>query len=219
MTKNKIVLSDSIIYRQNRGRKGLIPYPTLLFGDSIEIDAISHKTTDSITKDDYYLKLKDYEYIFIHLGICDCYPRYKDLDNLDINKFNVNVNIETFENNIKKLISVLDPNFNKLIIMSITTPPKQYAIVRNKDYSEIVKKQVELYNNIYKKYASEYNYGYYIDIDDKLQNKYDIDEYLMDGSGHVIENLETIYKYAKLVKEIIEESQIPITFNSPKFPL
>jgi len=41
----------------------------------------------------------------------------------------------------------------------------------------------------------------------------------MDGSGHVIENLETIYKYAKLVKEIIEESQIPITFNSPKFPL
>ena len=36
MSKNKIVLSDSIIYRQTNETKGLIPYPTLLFGDSIE---------------------------------------------------------------------------------------------------------------------------------------------------------------------------------------
>ena len=215
MIKNKIVLSDSIIYRQNSGRKGLIPYPTLLFGDSIEIDAISHKTTDYITKDEYYLKLKDYEYIFIHLGICDCYPRYKDLNNIDINKYDVRVDIDTFENNIKKLISVLDPNFNKLILMSIVEPPKQHIIVRNKDYSKIVKKQVGLYNNIYKKYARKYDNVYWVNMNFNFQKKYNIDEYLLDNSGHIIENLETIYKYAKLVKKTMEDVHVPIKFNSP----
>ena len=215
MIKNKIVLSDSIIYRQNSGRKGLIPYPTLLFGDSIEIDAISHKTTNSITKNDYYLKLKDYEYIFIHLGICDCYPRYKDLNNIDINKYDVRVDIDTFENNIKKLISVLDPNFNKLILMSIVEPPKQHIIVRNKDYSKIVKKQVGLYNNIYKKYARKYDNVYWVNMNFNFQKKYNIDEYLLDNSGHIIENLETIYKYAKLVKKTMEDVHVPIKFNSP----
>jgi hypothetical protein len=215
MSKNKIILSDSIVYRQMNGRKGLIPYPTLLFGDSIEIDAISHKNTNYITKDEYYLKLKDYEYIIIHLGICDCYPRYRDLDNIDINKYDVRVDIDTFENNIKKLISVLDPNFNKLIIMSIVEPPKQYAIVRNKDYNEIVQKQVTLYNNIYKKYAKKYDYVYWINMNYNLQKKYNINEYLLDNSGHIIENLETIYKYAKLVKKTMEDVHVPIKFNSP----
>ena len=206
MSKNKIILSDSIVYRQMNDRKGLIPYPTLLFSDSIEIDAISHKTTNYITKDDYYLKLKDYEYIFIHLGICDCYPRYKDLNNIDINKYNVRVSIDTFENNIKKLISVLDPNFNKLILMSIVEPPTQYAIVQ---------KQVLLYNNIYKKYARKYDYVYWINMNFNLQKKYNINEYLLDKSGHIIENLETVYKYAKLVKNTMKEAHIPIKFNSP----
>lgn len=215
MSKNKIILGDSIIYRQMNGRKGLIPYPTLLFGDSIEIDAISHKTTSYITKNDYYLKLKNYEYIFIHLGICDCYPRYKDLDNIDINKYGVRVDINTFENNIKKLISVLDPNFNKLILMSIVEPPKQHIIVRNIDYSEIVKKQVRLYNNIYKKYARKYDNVYWVNMNFNFQKKYNINEYLLDNSGHIIENLETIYKYAKLVKYTIKNSNIPIKFNSP----
>ena len=215
MSKNKIILGSSNIYRHMNGRKGLIPYPTLLFGDSIEIDAYSHRTIKSITKDEYYLKLKDYEYIIIHFGICDCYPRYRDLNNIDINKYDVRVDIETFENNIKKLISVLDPNFNKLILMSIVEPPKQYSIVRNKDYSEIVKKQVGLYNNIYKKYARKYDNVYWINANYDFQNKYNIDEYLLDNSGHIIENLETIYKYAKLVKKTMKESHIPIKFNSP----
>ena len=60
MSKNKIIVGSSNIYRQMNGRKGLIPYPTLLFDDSIEIDAISHRTTNYITKDEYYLKLSYY---------------------------------------------------------------------------------------------------------------------------------------------------------------
>ena len=209
MIENKIIIGDSIIYRQ--GLKRLVYYPKMLFGNSIKIDSRPKRTINYINDNDNYLKLKEYEYIFIQIGIVDCYPRYKlkKGNKIDINKYSVDSEIETFENNIKKLVNVLVPNFNKLILISIVQPPKQYTMVRNHNYSEIIKKQVFLYNNIFKKYAETHKFVYYVDIDDKFQNKYNIDEYLADASGHVYPNKEIVFKYAKIIKEALLELQIP----------
>lgn len=194
------------------------PYPNILVDPKlVTIDSAPGRTTDyfnNINKinpnyiengipkvpSKYLKNIIDYEFIIVHLGICECFPRYQG--SYDINIFDTFVSIDNFYTNIEKLIKMLDDKYNKLILISIVCPNKKFLNVRGMDYHSIVEKQVNTYNDVLKKFSENFSNVTYIDLNNKFESS-DVlkDKLLMDGSGHI--TLDYFHEYSQIVRNEI----------------
>lgn len=227
----KLVIGDSILKRTIDDH--LISWPKILFND-VEIicdygmtsnNLVSYGIPEKFEARYQYLNYKipnKYEFIIIHLGICDCWPRFFNIDIQNNNlgkktKYNQYVSPSDFENNIRIFINKF--NKAKVILSSIIIPDNNLITLKGFNYSDIVSYEVEKYNNILKEISNNKNV-FYIDLNNSLnkilfQTNMKFVDVFNDINGHVashevIENKDYRQTLINLYSEIWKDALSPI---------
>jgi hypothetical protein len=197
-SKNVCVIADSLFFRQkriillkNKFISKIKSTDEILFLNYNIIDyKISANNTNKLN--DIIKKIKKYkiEIILINLGIVDCYPRYKNKNDDNLENYYQFVPIKKYESNINNLINNF-PN-TKIYYLSIMYPNKNLTIMRGKNYYEYVKKEIDIYNNLLKKIDEKNKNFFFINLYNNLQkiyDKYEIEytDIFFDNSGHLHE--------------------------------
>lgn len=223
----KLVIGDSILSRTNDDN--LISWPKLLFND-VEIICYYGMTSNNFVSNGIpeefearYQYLNDkipnkYDFIIIHLGICDCWPRFFDIDIQNNNlgektKYNQYVSPSDFENNIRIFINKFSKA--KVILSSIIIPDNNLITLKDFNYSDIVTYEVKKYNNILKNISNNKTV-FYIDLNNSIdkilfQRSIKFADIFNDINGHVaarefIQNKEHRQTVINLYSEIWKDA-------------
>jgi hypothetical protein len=133
---NSVIICDSRIYRHIID-KNTKCYPEFLFKD-IFIDAFYDRTFDFFNNS----PVIECKFLFIDLGCCDVYPRFKDKNDIKNEKYTQNVSVNEVKNILEELIKKKkNIKAEYIIYISPLIPPKIHCTMKNIDYSHIVEKE------------------------------------------------------------------------------
>jgi hypothetical protein len=192
--KNICVIGDSILSRECIDN--LIPWPKLIF-DNVDIICIPGMSSNNFISTGIstgnqigYQNLLNtisnkYEFIIIHLGICDCWPRF--VSNEVNTEYSQYVPINEFESNFNKFINKFTES--KIILTSIVMPYSDLIIYKGSNYSHIVFNEIEIYNNTLEKISNGKNI-FYINLNNSINkilkiNDLKFSDIFNDINGHV----------------------------------
>ena len=221
MNKNILVIGDSILHRQTKDN--LTAWPFIIFNDKNNIKLISNhgltseSSKDLIIKDYKSIKKINFELIVLHIGICDCYPRFSKNSNIDdSSQYEQFVSPSSFKKNIIFIINKFPDS--KIILSSLISPDSKFTIYKNFNYINKVKEEVEKYNLILKEISDIFDNVYYVDLYNQIieilkKYKKKFTYIFSDGSGHVAPK--------EVIKDKIERQKIinmysEIWYNSLK---
>jgi len=200
-----LVIGDSILKRQTLN--GLISFPKRIFNDDIDlyINGNCSFTTNNL-KD---IK-SSYDYIIIHIGICDVFLRYPD----GLNKYdektawNQNVPINIFKKNIDSFIKRCSID-SVIVLSSIIKPDVKFLHIGGFNYNNILDEQINKYNMVLSNFEKYSNVVYInlVDSINKILEKYRMsyNDIFCDASGHITEKQNIIDIYGEMWKNAIKK--------------